>query len=117
MELTENAALTTLAGVVPLDALDTLYMRDNDKLDTLAGFDTLAKVHHLTVINHDDLPQLDAEAWAAGRAVTGKLKIDGNLGAPPHLDECPWVLDGECDEALGTGLCPDGSDFEDCPID
>ncbi len=34
-----------------------------------AEIDTLATVHDLTVINHDDLPQLDAEAWAAGRTV------------------------------------------------
>ena len=28
--------------------------------------------------------------------------------------ECPWEFDGECDEPEGTGLCPEGSDPDDC---
>ncbi|WP_434424726.1 hypothetical protein [Nannocystis pusilla] len=114
--LNKNPALASLAGLAAPSSLNRLYLGDNDALASLAKLDPLASIHDLTIINHATLPQADAEAWAAGRLVAGLLKVDGNLGAAPHVDSCPWVEDFECDEDTGTGLCPEGSDEFDCNL-
>lgn len=56
--------------------------------------------------------------WASIRSVGQWTKVDGNLGALPHIDECPWEFDVECDDpsVFGTGLCPEGFDIEACEI-
>lgn len=111
-----NSALKSLAGLAVSSSLFRLYLGDNDALTSLAELDPLVSVHDLTIVNHATLSQTDAEAWAAGRTVVGLVKVDGNLGAAPHLDSCPWVMDFQCDEDNGTGLCPEDSDQFDCNL-
>ncbi|MBX7083456.1 MAG: hypothetical protein K1X88_29885 [Nannocystaceae bacterium] len=33
---------------------------------------------------------------------------------PPAPEGCAWTDDGACDEPEGSGLCPEGSDVDDC---
>ncbi len=49
------------------------------------------------------------DAPAAGPADDASSPSGGGGGG-----ECPWTNDGECDEALGTGLCAAGTDTADC---
>ena len=37
-----------------------------------------------------------------------------NCDALVPVPDCDYIEDGECDEAEGTGLCPEGSDVVDC---
>lgn len=63
-----------------------------------------------------ELPETDAETWAAPINVGGDRKIAGNKQDPaPPASPCPWVEDGECDEdANGLGICAPNTDEQDC---
>ena len=107
--------LVDLGALSTIDSIDDQFtVADLDSLESLTALDGIASVGRwLTIIHNDLLPELDAEAWAASRGAD-IVKVDGNLGADPHVGTCPWTGDGACDEADGTGLCPAGSDEEDC---
>ena len=118
VQLRENDELVALTGLDAVTQLaESLYVGMNPKLTSLSAIDGIAQIDgDLRVVVNGALPQLDAELWGAARTVGGLVKIDGNLGAAPHVDECPWVNDYECDEPGGTGLCPAGYDEDDCAI-
>lgn len=129
-----NPSLVGLSGLGEIDAVDTLIIKDNDSLSTvpgLAGVDVMAIVYigendslvdiesysslqtldRLTVIHNPMLPS-NRVAAAFADVVVVHRKVDGNSDQPvPHVADCPWANDGECDEAqtaggmMGTGLC------------
>jgi hypothetical protein len=112
--LANLGALTQVTSVA-----DQMTLAELDAIDSLAPLDAITTVRgSLSIYRNERLPQTDAEAWAASRDA-GEVKVDGNLGAEPHVGECPWTHDEECDEDVewGTGLCPDGTDDEGCRWD
>lgn len=80
-------------------------------LKDLSAFDAIASVErNLNIYNNGALDQEMAQTWAESRDAEF-TKVDGNEGTTvPHVGECPWQEDLECDEPQGTGLCEAGSD-------
>ena len=67
---------------------------------------------------NDENPCLHPSVWGLGRC-EGMLTECPPPVEPPSPDSrcevlCPMAADGICDEAAGTGLCPDGCDATDC---
>jgi hypothetical protein len=118
--LRDDPLLADLGALAEVTSVaDQMILAELDAIDSLAPLDAIATVRgSLSIYRNERLPQADAEAWAASRGA-GEVKVDGNLGAEPHVGECPWTHDEECDEDVewGTGLCPDGTDDEGCRWD
>lgn len=122
LNISYNHALVALPDLAALtDVQGDLEIRRNNALTAVADLSSLAAVGgRLIVVGNPELPQQDAEAWAAPLSVVGGLKIAANKDAGPPVDPCPWQEDGECDEAQGgLEICVDDSDEIDCtnPMD
>lgn len=115
--LRDAPALANLDALSEITAVAVdMTLAELDAIDSLAPLDGIAEVERsLAIYRNERLPQQDAEEWAATRGAR-EVKVDGNLGAEPHTDDCPWTNDIVCDEDLegGTGLCPDGTDDAGC---
>jgi hypothetical protein len=50
----------------------------------------------------------------SSRVRWGRVKIDGNADDAPHVTECPWAEDRECDAQQYLELQPYELDLRDC---
>ena len=104
--------MTSQVGFAGVSTLVALGVSGHDALVAVDGWPNLESVDHLSVVGNPSMPPSAVSAAFEGVEVAF-LKVDGNAGQPvPHVEDCPWLGDGECDEALGTGLCT--SDPGDC---
>ena len=116
--LEDNPALAVVPDLAGLTQIDgNLEIRRNDALISITDLSAVTKVGgRLVVVVNPELPEADAETWAAPINVGGDRKIAGNKQDPaPPASPCPWVEDGECDEdANGLGICAPNTDEQDC---
>jgi hypothetical protein len=131
VEVKENPGMTSFT-IPASTSVGELFVCSNVSLAEIRAPSGFVRVDgDVTIIQNEVLSNTDAEALAGSLEVTGAVKVDGNLGAPEHIDGCPWADDGTCDEPeqpcgpgpchecccerLGPrGLCPEGTDTNDC---
>jgi hypothetical protein len=109
IQVTSNPALTDLSGLSALRSVQDLHISNNPKL-TRVELPQLASGGKLVIIAN---ASLDPAPFAALRQLPfAEVKIVANALEREQLSPCPWVDDGECDEAYGA--CASGSDVKDC---
>jgi hypothetical protein len=60
----------------------------------------------LTIVNNKALHDAEILPWVSARSLEGRVKIDGNADDAPHVTECPWAEDRECDVQQYLELLP-----------
>jgi hypothetical protein len=132
-----EVSLPTLEQLAPLNGngnfgLGTLEISDNPNLQRVA-LPRLASANSISILRNGELAALELAALVSAseglsvllnqrlpppslagltNVATEHLKLAGNQGEPTVVTPCPWLADGVCDEP--TGICPVGTDPEDC---
>lgn len=111
------------------------YCDDGDLPATIPPTETACAIH-LTTSCGGGSPSTTVQCHDCAVVTPGAYDYDPGLGCTTEwgtevarapdcaqaIDElegggssCSWLNDGECDEPEGTNLCPEGSDYPDCP--
>lgn len=130
LELSNNPALETGAGLPLLESAEDISIVGNDALSQLTGLGSLRSVASLRIAYNRALTDLDLgslqQAVQVGIYGNASLQdaplqrltqvaaqqalILSNASGPALLDPCPWPEDFVCDET--AGVCAAGTDLD-----